>query len=186
MPLFPETIGRRSVHARSVQINVFSCPDGSWEIDAEIADVPQRDVQFMCGLRRAGEDLHRMRLRLLVDSSNRITRAGALTVSGPYGEFCADHREAYRKLEGMNLLKGFRHAVMEALGGMHGCTHITELATYVPTALIQAIAQETAMRKDSVNNEERQPFQLERCHALKLDGEAVRIFYPRWHRPDER
>jgi hypothetical protein len=28
-----------------------------------------------------------------------------------------------------------------------------------------------------------QPFQLDRCHALKRDGEAVRQFYPRWYRP---
>jgi hypothetical protein len=27
------------------------------------------------------------------------------------------------------------------------------------------------------------PFQLDRCHALNSDGEVVRLFDPRWHRP---
>jgi len=27
-----------------------------------------------------------------------------------------------------------------------------------------------------------QPFQIDRCHALRADGEAVRIHYPRWYR----
>ena len=26
------------------------------------------------------------------------------------------------------------------------------------------------------------PFQLDRCHALRTDGEVVRLHYPRWHR----
>jgi hypothetical protein len=28
-----------------------------------------------------------------------------------------------------------------------------------------------------------QPFQIDRCHALRSDGEAVRQHYPRWHQP---
>jgi hypothetical protein len=26
------------------------------------------------------------------------------------------------------------------------------------------------------------PFQIDRCHALRSEGEVVRLYYPRWHR----
>ena len=31
----------------------------------------------------------------------------------------------------------------------------------------------------SASNE--RPFQIDRCHALRSDGETVRTFYPRWY-----
>jgi len=31
------------------------------------------------------------------------------------------------------------------------------------------------------HSNDKPPFQLGRCHALRFDGEAVRQFYPRWY-----
>ncbi len=184
MRLIEESIGRRAVHTRTVKVDVYKCDDNSYDVDAEIADIPQRHIDLICGSKAAGDDLHRMRLRLHIDQSNVVQRAGAETLAGPYGEHCANHGDVYARLVGLNVLKGFRQAVFERLGGMQGCTHITELAQSVPTALIQAIAQEAALRRKEGGGEEKeQPFQLDRCHALRLDSEAVRIFYPRWYRP---
>lgn len=184
MTIISETHGRQAVHRRTMQFDVYACPDGMWEIDAEIADVPQRPIELICGPKVAGEDLHRMKLRLRVDAAAVIREAGASTLTGPYGALCADHGDVYRRLIGLNVLKGFRQAVKERLGGVAGCTHITELAQSVPTALIQGIAQETAKRRaKDADAETQQPFQLDRCHALRLDGEAARIYYPRWYQP---
>jgi hypothetical protein len=60
-----------------------------------------------------------------------------------------------------------------------GCTHLTELSDVLPTAVVQAFAGDVLkVYPDS----DTQPFQLDRCHALAADGEAVRLFYPRWYR----
>ncbi len=60
---------------------------------------------------------------------------------------------------------------------MHGCTHITELLSYLPTAAVQTFAGLT--REDAG---ERKPFQLDRCHALETSSETVRRYYPKWYR----
>jgi hypothetical protein len=78
-------------------------------------------------------------------------------------------------------MRGFRQAVKERLGGMQGCTHITELTQVLPTAVVQAFAGEVLdTRGDAADSE--QPFQIDRCHALRADGLAVKTYYPRWYR----
>ena len=63
---------------------------------------------------------------------------------------------------------------------MRGCTHITELLGYLPTAAVQTFAGLRA-REDQGPGK---PFQLDRCHALETTGEAVRRYYPKWYRGD--
>ena len=73
---------------------------------------------------------------------------------------------------------------------MHGCTHVTELATVLPTAAVQAFAGEVFKTRDAAHagheKDEKMPWQLDRCHALRLDGPAVAKFYPRWHQPKKK
>jgi 2-keto-3-deoxy-6-phosphogluconate aldolase len=59
---------------------------------------------------------------------------------------------------------------------------LTELAQVLPTAVVQGFAGEVIDTRGTADGAA-QPFQLDRCHALKRDGEAVRQFYPRWYRP---
>ena len=84
-------------------------------------------------------------------------------------------------LVGLNLMKGFRHAVKERLGGVKGCTHITELGQVLPTAVVQAFAG-VVLDTRGEHEGSQQPFQIDRCHALRSDGPVVRNFYPRWYR----
>jgi hypothetical protein len=99
----------------------------------------------------------------------------------PYPGLCDDHDDAYARLAGLNLLKGFRRGVRERLGGTDGCTHISELTQVLPTAVVQAFAGEVLNTREDADSAE-PPFQLDRCHALRRDGEAVRLYYPRWYR----
>jgi hypothetical protein len=102
----------------------------------------------------------------------------------PYPGHCESVNPAYRALIGLNLRRGFRRAASERLGGTAGCTHLTELCAVLPTAAIQAFVGDVRSRDsthDTGAEEESIPFQLDRCHALRLDGPAVRQFYPRWY-----
>jgi hypothetical protein len=99
----------------------------------------------------------------------------------PYDGQCDTYGDAYQALVGLNLMRGFRRAVQERLGGVRGCTHITELTQVLPTAVVQAFAGEVLPVDDAAAGDE-PPFQLDRCHALRRDGEVVRLHYPRWHR----
>ena len=86
---------------------------------------------------------------------------------------------AYRKLIGLNLVKDFRRKSKELLGGVRGCTHLTEMLAGFPTAAIQSFAGE---RPDADEEGGRKPFQLDQCHALETSTETVRRWYPKWYR----
>lgn len=152
-----------------------------WEVDALLTDVKTRDAQMVGGVRPAGTPIHELQLRLVVNSQLDILQAGSASAWVPYPGHCSEHGDAYAALAGLNLGRGFRKAVQARLAGVLGCTHLTELAQVLPSAVIQGLVGEVIdPRGDSAGNT--QPFQLDRCHALRTDGEVVRMHYPRWHR----
>lgn len=171
---------RQLKHRRSIEVQVYSRDDGLWEVDARIADVSARAVQLVNRLVPAGEPMHDMLLRLVVDESFQILDAGAQTFSMPYPGACDTYGDVYRRMIGLNLMKGFRRALKERLGGVQGCTHITELAQVLPTAVVQGFGEELFDRRRAEPGE--QPFEIDRCLALRADGPTVREFYPRWYR----
>lgn len=181
MALPPAAPERQLKHRRRIDVQIHARGNGLWEVDAEIVDVKTRDTPLAGDIRRAGEPIHDMLLRIVVDEQFNIVEAGAETRAMPYPGQCDDHGDAYSSLVGLNLMKGFRRAVMERLGGIVGCTHLTELTQVLPTAVVQAFAGEVLDTREQSDSLER-PFQIDRCHALRADGPAVKLFYPRWYR----
>lgn len=171
---------RRPLHRRAFDVQVFARDDGLFDVEASLSDVKTHDVPLAGVIRRAGDPIHEMRLHLTVDASLTVTAATSDTLWMPYTGACDEHGDAYSRLVGLNLMKGFRQAVGERLGGTRGCTHLTELCTLLPTAVIQAMAGSVIDTRegDAAGNP---PFQLDRCHALRRDGATVATFYPRWH-----
>ena len=172
---------RQLKHRRSIEVQIFSRGNGLWEVDAHITDLRSRETRMATGVLPAGAPIHDMLLRLVVDERFNVVEAGAETRAMPYPGECGGYGDVYSRLVGLNLMKGFRHAVKERLGGVRGCTHITELTQVLPTAVVQAFAGEVIdTRGDGADSA--QPFQIDRCHALRADGPAVKTYYPRWYR----
>lgn len=181
MPLPPAAATRQLKHRRSIDVQVFARGDGLWEVDATLVDTKTRTIAMAQGDRPAGTPIHDMLLRLVVDEKLNIVEAGSETRWMPYEAICSEHGDIYGRLVGLNLLKDFRKRLRERTGGVLGCTHITELAQTLPTAVVQAFAGEVIDTRGTGDGAQ-QPFQIDRCHALRADGEAVRLYYPRWHR----
>ena len=172
---------RQLKHRRSIDVQIYARGHGLWEVDARITDVRASDTLMATGMLPAGAPIHEMLLRLVVDERFNVVEAGAETLAMPYPGDCSDYGDLYGRLVGLNLMRGFRHGVKERLGGIQGCTHITELTQVLPTAVVQAFAGEVIdTRGDSA--ESTQPFQIDRCRALRADGPAVKTYYPRWYR----
>ncbi len=182
MSLPPAAPQRQLKHRRQIDVQVFSREDGLWEVDATLVDTKTRDANMADGLRPAGQPIHDMLLRLVVNTKLDIVAAGSDTRWMPYPGICSEHGDAYQRLVGLNLLQDFRRQVRQRLGGVQGCTHITELAQVLPTAVVQGFAGEVIDTKGTAEGAS-QPFQIDRCHALRSSGEAVRVHYPRWYRP---
>lgn len=176
---------RQLKHRRSIDVQIYSRPDSLWEVDAHITDMRPQESLTATGTLPAGAAIHDMLLRLVVDEDFRVVEAGAQTLAMPYPGQCDNFSEVYGRLAGLNLMRGFRQAVKERLGGVQGCTHITELAQLLPTAVVQAFANGVIdTRGEGASSS--QPFQIDRCRALRADGLAVKTYYPRWYRSTER
>lgn len=185
MTLPPAAPTRQLKHRRQIDVQVYSRGDGLWEVDATLSDVKTRDTKMATGVRPAGQPIHDMLLRLVVNEQFDIVEAGSDTRWMPYEGACGKHGDAYGRLVGLNLMQNFRAAMRERVGGVLGCTHLTELAQVLPTAVVQAFAGEVIDTQGRADNAQR-PFQIDRCHALRADGDTVRQYYPRWHsRPEQ-
>ncbi len=180
---------RRPIHTRSIRVEAYARDDGLWDIEASLVDTKPYDFRLASGVRPAGQPVHQMRLAVTVDADFNIVAAGVGHDAVPYPGYCDDFGEVYQRLAGLNLLRNFRREVRERLGGVQGCTHLTELAGLLPTATFQAFAGTVYQPNDPEHGaggtagqaaRESKPAQLDRCRALRTDGPAVARFYPRW------
>ena len=178
MPLPDTEVELELRHTRRVRYEGYKRADGLWDIEAHLTDIKNHDFDLKTGVRRAGLPVHEMWLRITVDRKLTIVDAAASSDAVPYPGGCETIAPAYRKLIGLSLIKGFRKSVAEILGGIRGCTHLTEMLAGLPTAAIQTFAGETPEERD----DGQRPFQLDQCHALETSTETVRKWYPKWYR----
>jgi hypothetical protein len=178
MPLPIQDVERELTHTRRVRFEGYKRADGLWDIEGHLTDVKNHDFTLQTGVRRAGLPVHDMWVRLTIDTKLNVVDAIAVSDAVPYPGGCDTIGPAYAKLIGLNLLDGFRKKVRERLGGVHGCTHISEMLGSFPTAAIQTFAGERREAPDDGGK----PFQIDQCHALASGSETVRTLYPNWYR----
>jgi len=177
MPLSSAAVDRSRLHVRAVTYEGYRRDDDLFDIEGHLTDVKDHDYALLTGVRRAGEPVHDMWIRLTIGGDYLIRAIEVRTDEMPYPGACDLITPAYDKLVGASLLHGFRRTLQEAMGGVRGCSHLTELLSHAPTAAIQMFA---GLRRE-IEGDER-PFQLDRCHALETTTETVRRYYPRWYR----
>ena len=177
MSLPPCSAPRQRLHQRSISYDGFQRDDGLFDIDAHLVDAKDHDYELLTGVRPAREAVHDMWVRVTIDRNFVIHAIDVRTVAMPYPGACDRIELAYAKLVGANLVQGFRKRLHDDMGGIRGCTHVTELLGSLPTAAVQTFA---GLRRGNEGEGESKPFQLDRCHALETTTDTVRQYYPRW------
>ena len=176
MPLPDSPVARKRLHTRNVRYEGWQRADGLYDIEARLLDTKDDDYTLMSGTRRAGEPIHEMWARVTIDADYNVVALAVSSDSVPY-EGCERIAPDYAKLAGTtNLLRGFRQAVNELLGGVRGCAHVSELIAFLPTAALQTFAGVHG----EVRADDEKPYQLDRCHALETSSDVVRRYYPKW------
>jgi DUF2889 family protein len=173
----PSTIPRKRLHMRSIRYEGWFREDGLLDIEARLVDRKDDDFDLLSGLRPAGEPVHEMWARVTIDTDYNVHAVAASSDRVPYSG-CERVTPDYARLNGTNLLKGFRPRLHEMLGGIRGCSHLTDLFAGMPTAAIQTLAGVHG----EVRFEDQKPFQLDRCHALASSSDVVRRYYPKWYK----
>lgn len=170
---FPE---RELTHTRAIIFNGYRRSDGLWDVEGQLTDERAQQIAFPGGQRRAGEPIHSMRLRLTVDATGLIVDVCASADAVPFEGVCDTIASRYRCMVGVRVGAGYGGQVRKLLGGMNGCTHMSELLLSMGTAVMQTLVGEIPMPDDV------KPYNLDGCHALGSSGAAVAQFYPRWYR----
>jgi hypothetical protein len=179
MPLPEPDAAREPLHRRSVEISGYKRADGLYDIEGRLLDTKAYDFKLAAGVRRAGEPVHAMSLRITIDRELNIVDAAAAMDAVPYAGHCGDIEPHYLKLVGLAIRPGYHKKLKELFGDVRGCTHLTELAGALATAAFQTLAGQRVQAPD------RKPFQLDRCHALDATKPVVAKHYPRWYRGTE-
>jgi hypothetical protein len=170
---------RAPLHLRQIEIQGYKREDGLYEIEGHLTDSKAIDFKLARGILPAGQAVHSMWLRLTYDRTLTIVDAEAWTEAMPYLGECDRITPDYRKLVGLSMGTGYLRHVKELLGGVRGCTHLTELAGTMATAAFQTLAGQ------GVSDPQRKPFQLDRCHALESSTPLVAKYYPKWYTGSE-
>ena len=135
---------REAVHQRQINCNGFVRNDELYDIEAELTD--HKTYAFPSDFRgTVTPDLpvHHMILRVTINKELVIQHAEAITITGPYA-ICPTANEVFHNLVGLQIGPGWRRKVQAAIGGRHGCTHITELLGPVATIAYQTLYGEEA------------------------------------------
>ena len=180
MPGLEATIAREPLHRRRIEIQGYKRADGLYDIEGHLVDTKPYDFRLAAGVRPANEAIHSMWLRITVDRTLTIVDAAAAMAAMPYVGYCNTIEPAYRKLIGLAIRPGYHNKLKELLGGIRGCTHITELAGALATAAFQTMAGQR------LQDPAAKPFQLDRCHALDATQPAVARYYPKWYKGSEK
>lgn len=136
----PATEARTLLHRRAIEILGHAREDGLYDIEATLADT--KAYAFATrdrGTIEPGEKLHGMRLTLTIDEDLLVHACRASTEWAPYVG-CHEVTPNFARMEGVRIGAGWNKAVRERLGGVAGCTHLSELLAQMATVAFQTLA----------------------------------------------
>jgi hypothetical protein len=181
MPL-PPPVEREPIHLREIRCRGFRRADGLWDIEGRMTDTKEYgfDSRYR-GRVEPGTPVHDMWIRLTLDERLEVRDIAVASDDHPFPN-CAAIEPAYRTLVGTKLQPGWTKLVVERLGGVSGCTHLTRLAQELAVVALQTIMPLRSRDEAVTEGQERKPPHLDGCHALATDGPIVREIAPRWYR----
>ena len=192
MPL-SSPVNRQLLHARNITCLGFYRDDGLWDIEGRLTD--RKDYSFENenrGQVDAGEPVHDMWLRVTLNDNLLITNVEASTDASPY-TICPDITKNFSRLKGITIGPGWRKAIKNKVGGIHGCTHLVELLGPIATTAYQTIFSEKAQilkkaksseskTKMAAGEERNKPRLLNTCHAFNESSSVVKKRWPNFYK----
>ena len=179
MPLSPSA-AREHLHTRALEFRGFRRDDGLFDIEAHMSDVKTYGFKNEHrGEIKPGEPLHDMWLRLTLDEDFVVHDIEAVTAAGPYA-ICPEAAAGYTRMIGQRVSAGWSRAVRERVGGVEGCTHLSETLIAMGTVAFQTLYPYLAKRREGQPRSGRPPL-LNTCHTFRSDGEVARKLWPEYY-----
>lgn len=178
------TEDRMPLHRRNIELQGYRRSDGMYDIEGELLDVKHYDYVNSDGnMRLAGQPLHRMKIRITVDSSMTLREIDAWMLATPFAE-CQGGTATLDCLIGTSLSAGWRQAIDRVAGRTAGCTHVRELLAAMATAAFQTVAHDLSMQRQSRGEplypSDTPPPMFGQCIAWDFDGPVVHRVAPQF------
>ncbi len=174
---------RRPLHTRRIIFQGFERDDGLWDMEGELHDSKHDDYESSEGVRKAGEPVHHMFLRVTLGDDLRIHAIESRMQNTPFGE-CSSADASLQRMVGQTMGAGWRACIERHVGGVQGCTHLRELLFNMATAAFQTIPHAMAMRRRAAGLREHEgaepPFYMGRCQTWDFNGPVVRRVAPQF------
>ena len=175
-----DTTSRRLMHTRELAFRGYLRDDGLLDIEGRMRDVTATGTELPFYSLSPGQSIHDMRLLMTVDMDLLIHRMQTFTDTGAT-PFCAEINSAYASLEGLSIGAGFKKRLRERVGGVNGCTHITEAMSGMANTAIQlvmAVRRDQRSLADRVTDVSRKNYWIiDSCHAYRSGGDALRLVW---------
>lgn len=174
-------VERIPIHRRGIETQGYLREDGLWDIEGCLRDFKGYAFENEDrGVIEPDEPLHDMFLRLTVNDDYEIVAVHAETRSAPF-RLCPNITENYQKLVGLRIQAGFSREARRLVGGVMGCTHISEILRILTTVAMQTIRHSSKeflqkREKDAVlaQGSFRFPSALKNtCHVFDEDNSVV-------------
>ena len=177
MPL-PNAAPRKLLHNRDIVCQGYEREDGLWDIEGCLVDTKSYSFTNQeRGVVSAGAPVHHMTIRLTIDADMVIHAALAASDATPFGA-CAAVTEGFTALVGLRIGPGWRLAVRERMGGVKGCTHLTDmLLGPLSVTAYQTIGPSRATKGKG----DGRPPLLNSCHAFASDGAVTKRAWPEFY-----
>ncbi len=182
MPL-SKPVARAAMHTRTIKYQGYQREDGLWDIEGHLIDTKSYPISNKWRTTIAvGEPLHEMLVRITVDEKMEIHDVEAVTENSPFA-ICPEITPNYKALVGIVMGRGWRQKVRQKVGGVGGCTHITELLFPMATVAFQSMSpfrkrMEGRQNTEEGTEEKKRPVVLNTCHAWATDSEVVKEHEP--------
>lgn len=176
MPL-PQSVARAELHVRRIELRGYQRVDGLYDVEVRMVDTKADDLTVEGGRHvPAGEPIHDMSIRLVVDQHLNVADVFASTDASPFG-VCPEATNTLQSLKGLRIGSGWSKAIRERLAGRKGCTHLTELLSPLATVAFQTLGKVREKQPIAVDASGK-PSKIDSCYAYASDRELVRRQWP--------
>ncbi|VVM96337.1 DUF2889 domain-containing protein [Pseudomonas fluorescens] len=178
-----DSLTRTLLHTREIVCKGYQRSDGLFDIEGRLLDLTNEPTDLPFHTVPSGGAIHDMRLVMTVDADMQIQHIEATTAVGA-SRFCGEISSAYDGLRGLKITAGFKQKMKAIVGGVKGCTHLTELLERMATTAMQTVfstyrAEASRQRSSGTQRVVAvRPWVIDTCHAYREDGDAVRLLWP--------
>lgn len=192
MKRLKELAQRQSAHERIVEYRTYPLAEGKILVEGSLKDRRMMDGYNWCGDPQPPGTIHHICVRLLMgDWPLAVLDAEGEFITTPY-EHCHSLEEVVSRLVGITIKSGYSDEVIQRIGGIHGCSHLTHLIIGMGPAALHGYWSARSLKRPecprSIEEMQGLPYLLNSCKFWQADGPNINIvkdLIAKKYQPDE-